>query len=61
MAADVHIGSIETSISAVDPATVATPEFVHRIVQLVKAELEADQRVKERREFDSATRVKRAL
>ena len=61
MAVDLHIGRIETTLSATDPAALRTPEFIAAVVAAVKAELERDQQITARRDADSAPRVQRRL
>lgn len=61
MAVDLHIGTIETTLSATDPAALRTPEFIAAVVAAVKAELERDQQIAARRDADRAPRVKRRL
>ncbi len=52
MAVDMRIGSIETRLSIADPATLQTPQFMARIVAMVKEELERDAQDERRRASD---------
>ncbi|AXQ96270.1 hypothetical protein ORIO_23100 (plasmid) [Cereibacter azotoformans] len=49
---DVHIGSVETQVTATDPKLLDDPRFIARIVRLVKEELARDDLEKGRRERD---------
>lgn len=61
MAVDLRIGTIETTLSATDPAALRSPEFIATIVAAVKEELRRDELERERREADQAPRVRRSL
>lgn len=52
MAVDMKIGSIETRLSATDPATLQTPQFMARVVAMVKEELQREAEDDRRRESD---------
>ncbi len=52
MPVDMHIGTVETKLSAADPETFTTPQFMAELVRLVKEELARDQEIKERRAAD---------
>lgn len=47
-----HIGTVETEVTATDPNLLHDPKFIARIVQMVKAELEQDALEAERRARD---------
>lgn len=49
---DVHIGTIETQVTATDPEHLNDPKFLARIVQMVKEELARDELEQSRREHD---------
>jgi|tagenome__1003787_1003787.scaffolds.fasta_scaffold8664573_1 hypothetical protein len=61
MAVDLHIGAIETTLSATDPAALRTPEFLAAVVAAVREQLERDGEIAARRESDQAPRIKRRL
>jgi hypothetical protein len=61
MGVDLHIGAIETTLSATDPATLRTPEFLAAVVAAVKEQLEQDGQLEARRSADRAPRVTRRL
>ena len=61
MAVDLHIGAIETTLSATDPAVLRSPEFLAAVVAAVKEQLAQDDRLEARRTADSAPRVTRRL
>jgi hypothetical protein len=61
MAVDLHIGAIETTLSATDPAALRTPEFIAAVVAAVREELARDEALEARRTADRAPRVKRVL
>lgn len=61
MAVDVHIGAVETTLSATDPAVLRSPEFIAAVAAAVREQLEQDRQLAARREADSAPRVKRGL
>lgn len=52
MAVDVQIGEVTTKVSATDPELLNSPEFVRKIVMLVKEELARDSDIARRREAD---------
>lgn len=52
MAVDMKIGSIETRLSATDPSTLQTPQFMARVVSMVKEELRRDADEDKRRDSD---------
>lgn len=52
MAVDVHIGTVETKLTATDPDLLRSPEFMKRLVALVKEELAREEELKVRRAAD---------
>jgi len=52
MPVDVHIGTVETKLTATDPELLRSPEFMRRLVALVKQELVQDEELKARRTSD---------
>jgi len=52
MAVDVQISEVVARVSATDPELLNSPALVRRIVQLVKAELEQERDVEQRRAMD---------
>lgn len=52
MAVDVHIDRIETKLTATDPELLRSPEFMQRLVTLVKEELAREEELKTRRSAD---------
>jgi hypothetical protein len=52
MAVDMKIGAIETRLSATDPATLQTPQFMARVVAMVKQELQRESEEEQRRRSD---------
>ena len=52
MAVDMKIGSIETRLSATDPAVLQSPQFMARVVAMVKEELKREAEEDERRASD---------
>lgn len=52
MAVEMKIGTIETRLSATDPATLQTPQFMARVVAMVKEELKRDAEEDQRRAAD---------
>jgi hypothetical protein len=58
---DVRIGSVNTNLTAVDPAAIMTPEFRAVIVAAVREDLERERHVDEQRSADQAPRTKRRL
>jgi hypothetical protein len=61
MAVDLRIGTIETTLSATDPAALRSPEFIATVVAAVKAELERDRELEAHRAADRSTRITRRL
>lgn len=61
MAVDLQIGSIQTLVTAADPDLAGNPQFIARVAEAVRAQLEAERRVDDQRAADAATRVKRRL
>ncbi|MEV4351497.1 hypothetical protein AB0J83_44140 [Actinoplanes sp. NPDC049596] len=57
MAVDLHIGAVDTTLSAVDPAALRSPELIAAVVAAVKAELERDRLTEQRRTADRDPRV----
>lgn len=49
---DVHIGTVETQVTATDPKVLQDPKLIARIVQMVKEELAREELEKRRRERD---------
>ncbi|TJZ91296.1 hypothetical protein FA743_12295 [Paracoccus gahaiensis] len=52
---DVHIGTVETQVTATDPKLLQDPKLIARIVQMVKEELAREQLEAGRRERDRST------
>nr|WP_298248530.1 hypothetical protein [uncultured Halomonas sp.] len=49
---DVHIGRVETQVTATDPKLLNDPRFLARIVRMVKEELAREELEQSRREHD---------
>jgi hypothetical protein len=54
MPVDMHIGTIETKLSAADPDALRTPAFMAEIVRMVKEELAREKELEARRDADRA-------
>jgi hypothetical protein len=52
MPVDMKIGSIQTRLSATDPATLQTPQFMARVVAMVKEELKREAEEEKHRTAD---------
>lgn len=52
---DVHIGTVETQVTATDPKLLQDPKLIARIVQMVKEELARDELEAGRRARDRST------
>ena len=52
MAVDMKIGSIETRLSATDPAVLQTPQFMARVIAMVKEEMKREAEEDRRRDSD---------
>lgn len=52
---DVHIGTVETQVTATDPRLLQDPKLIARIVQMVKEELARDELEAGRRDRDRST------
>ena len=52
MAVDMKIGSIETRLTVTDPAVLQTPQFMARVVAMVKEELKRETEENNRRDSD---------
>lgn len=61
MAVDLHIGTIETTLSAADPEAIRTPQFMAGVVAMVKEELARERDLEARRDADRSPRVKQRL
>jgi hypothetical protein len=61
MAVDLHIGTIETTLSAADPEAIRTPQFMAAVVAMVKEELARERDLEARRDADRSPRVKQRL
>jgi hypothetical protein len=53
MAVDLHIGTVETTLSAADPDAIRTPQFMAAVVAMVKEELARDRELQARRDADT--------
>jgi hypothetical protein len=61
MAVDLQIGTIETTLSAADPAAIRTPQFMAAVVEMVKQDLARERETDSRRDADRALRRSRRL
>lgn len=49
---DVHIGTVDTQVTATDPKLLDDPKFLAKIVRMVKEELAREELEQSRREHD---------
>lgn len=61
MAVDLRINSIQANVTSVDSKLAENPEFIARLAQAVRAELDREKQVQSQRAVDQAPRTKKRL
>ncbi len=61
MAVDLRINSIQANVTSVDVKLAENPEFIAKLAQAVRVELERENRIRSQRAVDQAPRTKRRL